>query len=268
MLADLRHCHAIGKQPDLRQHHTLTRGHGGLQAVGVVRLDADHLDLRAQVLHVGGDAGDQAAATDRDEDRVQLARVLTQNLHGHGALTGDGVRIVIGVDVDKALFVHQLQRIGQRFRERVTVQHHLATARTHAFDLDLGGGLGHHDGGLDPQLTGRQGHALGMVAGRCGDYATGQFLSTELGQLVIGTANLEGEHRLQVFTLEQDVVAQTLAQLAGGLQRSFDGNVVNARGEDLLDVLFEHRESITERLGGVCESTPAPCRATTASPGF
>ncbi|MNM68223.1 hypothetical protein D3C81_797750 [compost metagenome] len=148
------------------------------------------------------------------------------------------------------------------------MQHHLAATRTYTFNLDFRGGLGHHDSGLDPQLTGGQRHALGMVAGRGGDHATGQFFRRQLGQFVVGTANFEGKHRLQVFTLEQDVVAQTLAQLAGGLQRSFDGNVVNARGEDLLDVLFEHRESITERLGGVCESTPAPCRATTASPGF
>ncbi|KKY54547.1 hypothetical protein AAY86_00005, partial [Pseudomonas amygdali pv. tabaci str. ATCC 11528] len=45
VMADLRHRHAIGKQPDLAQHHALPGGHRRLQAVGVVRLDADHLDL-------------------------------------------------------------------------------------------------------------------------------------------------------------------------------------------------------------------------------
>ncbi len=70
VLADLRHRHAVGEQPDLRQHHALTGGHGGLQAIGIVRFDADDLDFRAQVFHVGGDTGDQTAAADRHEDRV------------------------------------------------------------------------------------------------------------------------------------------------------------------------------------------------------
>ena len=247
VLADLRHRHTVGEQPDLRQHHALARCHRGLQAVGVVRLDADHLDFRAQVLHVGGDTGDQAAATDRHEDRVQPAWVLTQDFHGHGALAGDGVRVVIRVDIDEALFVDQLQRVGQRLGERIAMQHHLAATRTHAFDLDLRGGLGHHDRGLDAQLAGRQGQALGMVASRSGDHTAGQFFRAQLRQLVVRPTDLEREHRLQVFTLEQNLVAQALAQLPGALQRGFDSDVVDARGEDLLDVLFEHRESITGR---------------------
>ena len=48
-------------------------------------------------LHVGGDAGDQAAAADRHEDRVDRARVLAQDLHADRALPGDHVRIVVRV---------------------------------------------------------------------------------------------------------------------------------------------------------------------------
>ncbi|MNH32577.1 hypothetical protein D3C79_930330 [compost metagenome] len=109
MLTDLRHRYAVGEQPNLRQHHALTGGHGGLQAIGVVRLDADHFDFWTQVLHVSGDTSDQAAAAHRYEDRVQLARMLAQDLHGYSALPGNGVRIVIGMDIDEALFVDQLQ---------------------------------------------------------------------------------------------------------------------------------------------------------------
>ncbi len=266
VLADLRHRHAVGEQPDLRQHHALAGRHGRLQAVGVVRLDANHLDFRAQVLHVGSNASDQATATHRHEDRVQLAWVLAQDFHGHGALPGDGVRIVVGVHVDEALFIDQFQRIGQRLGERVAMQHHLAAPRTHAFDLDLRGGLGHHDSGLDAHLARGQGQALGVVACRGGDHATGQLFRGQLGQFVVGPANLEREHRLQVFTLEQNLVAQPLAQLPGALQRGFYRNVVDARGEDLLDVLFEHRESITGPRDKGWESTPALRRATTAKP--
>ena len=127
------------------------------------------------------------------------------------------------------------------------MQHHLAAARAHAFDLDLRGGLRHHDGCLDTQFARRQCHTLGMVAGRGGDHAAGQFFWAQLRQFVVRPTDLEGEHRLQILALEQDTVAQPLAQLASALQRGFDSDVVDARGEDLLDVLFEHRESITGR---------------------
>ncbi len=189
--------------------------------------------------------------------------MLAQDFHRHGSLPGNGVRIIVRVDVDVALFLDQLQRIGQRFRKGVTVQHHLAATGTHAFDLDFRGGLGHHDRCLDPQHLGRQGQALGMVAGRCGDHAARTLFIAELGQLVVGTANLEGEHRLQVFTLEPDLVAQSLGELAGGLQRGFHGNIVNARGEDLLDVLFEHRKASLAGWAGTDESNPALATTTT-----
>ena len=263
VLADLRHGHAVGEDAHARQHHPLAGGHGHLQAVGIVRLDTDDPDFRAQVFHVCGDAGDQAAATDRYEDRIQRAGMLAQDLHRHRALPGNGVGIVIRMDVDVALLVHQLQRIGQRLGEGIAVQHHLAATGTHAFDLDLGSGLGHHDGGLDPQHLGGQGQALGMVARRCSDHATGALGVGELGQLVVGATDLEREHRLQVFALEPDLVAQPLGELAGGLQWGFHGNVINARGEDLLYVLFEHRKASLSGLGRAKESNPAFARATT-----
>ena len=109
MLADLRHRHAVGKQPDTRQHHALTSGHGRLQAIGIIRLHANDLDLRAQVLHIRGDPGDQPTATARHENSVERPRLLAQDLHGHRALPGDGVRVIVGMDIDVALLIHQLQ---------------------------------------------------------------------------------------------------------------------------------------------------------------
>ncbi|CAM3335957.1 hypothetical protein PSFL111601_19890 [Pseudomonas floridensis] len=128
VMADLRHCHAIGEQPDLAEHHALTRRQRGLQTVGIVRLDTDHLDVRSQVFHVGRDTRDQPAAAYRHEDGVQPARLLAQDFHRHRTLPGDGVGVVVRVDVDEALFVDQLQRVGQRFGKRVAVQHHRRTA--------------------------------------------------------------------------------------------------------------------------------------------
>ncbi|MNG40677.1 hypothetical protein D3C84_1293740 [compost metagenome] len=60
----------------------------------MLRLDADDAYLRAQVFDVGRDPGDQPTAADRDENRIQLAGVLAQDFHCHGALPGDHVRVI------------------------------------------------------------------------------------------------------------------------------------------------------------------------------
>ena len=45
-------------------------------------------------LDVRRDAGDQAPAADRDEDRVNRVLVLAQDLHADRALAGDHVRVI------------------------------------------------------------------------------------------------------------------------------------------------------------------------------
>ena len=152
----------------------------------------------------------QPAAAHRHEDRVDRPLVLAQNFHRHGALAGDHVGIVVGVDVDQPFLLDQLQRIGQRLGERIAMQHRLAAAGAHALHFQLWRGPRHDDGGLDPQLLGRQRNALGVVASRCSDHAARQLLRRQLRQFVIGAAHLEGEHRLQVLALEQNLVADTL----------------------------------------------------------
>ncbi len=166
--------------------------------------------------------------------------MLAEDFHRHGALSGDHVGIVVRVDIDVAFLFHQLQRIGQRLGEGIAMQYHLAATGSHALHLQLWRGARHDDGGLDPQLLGRQRDALGMVAGRRGDHTARQFLGRKLRQLVVGASHLEGEHWLQILALEQNLVADPFGKLAGGLQRRFDGDVIDARSEDLLDVVFEH----------------------------
>ncbi|MNF66796.1 hypothetical protein D3C84_485940 [compost metagenome] len=248
--ADLRHRHPVGEQPDLVQHHALAGGQGGLQAVGVLRLDADHLHLGAQVLHIGGDAGDQAAAAHRHEDGVQPAGVLAQDFHGHGALAGDHVRVVVGRDEGQAPLLRQLQRMGQGIGEGVAVQHHLAAAGAHPLHLQLGGGARHHDGRLYAQFPRRQRQALGMVAGRGGDHPAGALLLAQLHHTVVGAADLEGVDRLQVLALEQHLVVQALAELTRRLQGRFDGDVVHGRGEDLAHVVLEQALAGIQRVLG------------------
>ncbi|MNN37943.1 hypothetical protein D3C81_1519130 [compost metagenome] len=122
---DLGDRHAISEGAHLRQDDTLPRSHGGLQAIGVFRLDTDHLDLGAQVLHVRGDPCHQATAPDRHEDGIQRTRLLAEDLHAHRALPGDHVRIIVWRHERGAFTVGQGQCMGQSMGEAFTVQHHM-----------------------------------------------------------------------------------------------------------------------------------------------
>lgn len=53
-----------------------------------------------------------------------------------------------------------------------------------------------------------------------------------MGHLVVGTAHLEAEDGLQVLTLHEDLVAQTVCQVDGAGERSHFDDIVDARGED------------------------------------
>ena len=105
-LADVLDRRAVGEQADLLEADALALGQRLRHGIGVDGLDADDLDFRAQALDVGGDAGDQPAAADAAEhgvDRPVVARVLAQDFHADGALAGDHVGIVEGMDEGELL---------------------------------------------------------------------------------------------------------------------------------------------------------------------
>ena len=74
------------------------------------RLDPEDGDLGVPCLRRRGDAGDQPAAADRDDQRVEL-RGGVQHLQCYGALPGDDPCIVEGMDEGQA-FLHP-QGLGE-----------------------------------------------------------------------------------------------------------------------------------------------------------
>ncbi len=182
----------VGEQADLGQLDPAP----GLQrlrhAVGILRLDADHLHARPHRLDIGGDACQQAAAADRHEHRIEGACAdLLEDFLAHGALTGDDVDIVVRRDRDQALFLRQGRGMGRGVVEGVAVQHRTAAEQAHRVDLDRRRGARHHDPGRDAQPLRRQGHALRMVAGRGADHAARALRFRHPRQLVVGAAQLE-----------------------------------------------------------------------------
>ena len=135
--------------------------------------------------------------------------------------------------VNHAFLVGELSSVGGGFIEHIAVQHHVGTVGLGGIDLQRRGDLRHADGGLGSTLAGRIGHTLGMVAGRRGDDAVSDLLFGERSNLVIGTADLEGSGDLQVFRLQENLMAGHLAQhrrrndlrVAGSAFESFGGQL-------------------------------------------
>ena len=84
---------------------------------------------------------------------------------------------------------------------------------------------------LQPSVRAER-HALRMVAGRSGNHAALELFRSELRHLVVGAAQLEGEHRLHVFAFEQHIVADACGQVGRKFQWRFDGHVIDAGGEN------------------------------------
>ena len=84
--------HAVGEGVNLVEHDAVALRERAVHGVGARGLDADDLDVRAQPLDVGRDAGDEAAAADRDEDGVDWLRALPKDLEADRALPGDDER--------------------------------------------------------------------------------------------------------------------------------------------------------------------------------
>ncbi|MCY1368666.1 hypothetical protein D9M69_556630 [compost metagenome] len=205
--------------------------------VGVVHLDADHLDLGPHGLDVVGHAGDEAAAADRHEHRVERALVLAQDFHRDGALARDDIGIVEGMNEGQVLLRLQFERMQVGIGIAVAMQHDLAAETTHCIDLQLRRGHGHHDHRARAELARAERNALRVIAGRCANHTARQLRFAQVRHLVIGTAQFETEYGLLVLALEQHGIAEPLAERARLLQRRLDGHVVDPRIEDFSEIV-------------------------------
>ncbi|OSM01782.1 hypothetical protein MAIT1_01820 [Magnetofaba australis IT-1] len=80
-----------------------------------------------------------------------------------------------------------------------------------------------------------------MVARRGGDDATRLLRVAQVGDAIVGAAQFEGEYRLQIFALEQHVVAQLAREQRSGVQRRLHGGFIDAGGEDAAQQRIKHK---------------------------
>src|SRR5690606_7591655 len=129
-----------------------------LHGVGVFSLHADDLDFGSDHFYIGGNACNQATAPDRDKNRVERPGMLAQNLHAHGATTGNDVGIIERVHESQVLAGLEFLSLECSIGITVAKKHHIGAPRSHRLDFDLWGGNGHDDDGATTQTLGGQSH--------------------------------------------------------------------------------------------------------------
>ena len=125
--------------------------------------------------------------------------------------------------------------------EGVAVQDHARVPAADRLHLDGRRCARHDDRGPNAEFLGRQGHALGVVAGRGADHPALQRLARKPGHLVVGAAQLEGKDRLQVLALEQDWVAEPGGEARHGVERALDRDIVDPGRQHLAGIAGEVR---------------------------
>jgi hypothetical protein len=145
----------------------------------------------------------------------------------------------------KALRGLHRQRVLVGVAVGVAVQHGDRAARLDRRDLQLRRGNRHHDDCPASQPARRQCDALRVIAGRRCDYPARQLGGAQVDHLVVGTSQLEREHRLDVLALDQHVVAEPLRQVRGRLEGRLLRHVIDAGVEDALQVVDRHRVNMS-----------------------
>ena len=193
-----------------------------------------------QALDGKGDARDQAAAARRHDHRVQVGQ-LVQDLQADGALPRDDQFVVVGVDEGHTGLGLQLDGVVVGVVVGAGHQAYFRAQALGVFHLHDGRAVGHTDNAADAHPGSRQGHALGVVAGRTGDDPLGPLCLGQLADLVVGAPDFEAAGHLQVFGLE--VQPASLGQLRRFDQVGAAGDVLEDKGGVIDFIQCKHNPS-------------------------
>src|ERR1035437_155800 len=192
--------------------------HGGK----LFRLDADDADSGIGLIERAGEAADEPAAADGDDDGFDVGDLLEQ-FEADGALAGDDLGVVEGVDEGAAFFNAAAQGLFAGFVVAGAEENDLGAVGAGGGDLGLRSGERHDDLGADGAGSGGEGDTLGVVSGAGRDDAALAFGLAERQQLVERASFLERAGALEVFKLE----VQGQAGELGEVVRELAGRHVN-----------------------------------------
>ncbi len=221
--------------------------------------------LGAEPLARQGAARDQAAAARGRRQRVEgdaLRRRVLDRLQRGGALPGDDQRIVERPHQGGAALRHQPVGDALAALGMAVVEHDLGAVTPGVLDLDVRGVGRHDDDGLDAEELGRAGDALGMVAGGERHNAALALGLAHRREPVEGAAELERTGALQALRLDEEAIAETVAQpwrfQQGGVDRAAPepgggGADIRKTGQFRRQFSCFHRQN---RVSCPCEAYP------------
>ena len=129
------------------------------------------------------------------------------------------MRVVVGRHEHRAGLVGDTLADGLAALAEAVVEDDLGPVAARVLDLQAGRILRHDDRRLYAEGAGGISHALGMIAGGIGHDAALALIRRQLGNPVIGAAELERAGLLQRLGLDEDAPAGPLVEIGGGQKR-------------------------------------------------
>ena len=128
MFTNLRDSNAVSENAYLFQCDSAACCHRRGEARTFLVLNADNFCLWTDILNVSSDTGNESAATDRNEDRIDRAAVLMEDFHRDGTLTCDNFWVVEWVNKMQAALFLEHQCASQCLIEGVPEKHDFRSA--------------------------------------------------------------------------------------------------------------------------------------------
>src|SRR5262245_31139046 len=178
-------------------------GHGCSKAGRVLGLDAENPYVWFQMLERQSNPGNQAAASDWDDDGIQIWD-LPGEFKAERSLAGDDRRIVKAVDIGQTFRASQLVRAFPSLANIRAMQDDGCAVPAALNDCGQGSEAGHNNRGRDAQLLCVIGEAERVIAGGRGDHAALTLGSVKEKQRIAGAALFETAGALEVFKLAED----------------------------------------------------------------
>ena len=165
------------------------------------RLDRDYADFPGVP---GGDAADQPAAADRDQECVDF-RQIGLDFQSDGALAEHRLRLVVSVDREGAALSDKLLAGAEGIGINLAPDHEFGAVVADPFELGGRGNAGNEDRRAQPEpLRGiGDGHSV-IPAGSGSNPSRWRRAGQEVGE---GAARLERAGMLQEFELQRDRLA-------------------------------------------------------------
>ncbi|MGY4620673.1 hypothetical protein ACVWZ4_005900 [Bradyrhizobium sp. USDA 4472] len=191
-------------------------------------LDAENAQRRLDRFGGDGDAADQAASANRNDQRIELRHGL-EHLQTDRTLACDDKRIVVRMDEDHAACFAVAPRERSRLFQGRPRDDHFGAVVPGVLDLHHRRAHRHHDRGGNAEPLGVIGDALRVVACRHCDDAVRTFFRGQRSEAIESAALLERGGELKVFEFEPELAAADAAQRAAVATGRIDDGVVNGR---------------------------------------